>query len=737
VTLLYTCTLLLSASLIFLVQPMFAKMVLPRLGGTPAVWNTCVVFFQLTLLGGYAYTHLTVQWLGVRRQAVLHLLVLTLPVFFLPIAIGPQWQPPASDDPVYWLLMVLAAVVGLPFFAASTSAPLLQRWFAETDHPQAKDPFFLYAASNVGSLGALLAYPIVVEPFLTLHTQSRSWAVGYLVLVVCVAACASVMWRAAGKGPRPAPTSVVGNVDVIRPVSVSWRSRASWLALAAVPSSLMLSVTTYISTDIAAVPLMWIAPLALYLLTFIIVFARKPRVSFAWLKNLFPLIVMLPAITMVMRNTPPLAGIPLHFLAFFSAALVCHGRLAASRPRAEHLTEFYLWMSIGGALGGLFNTLVAPMVFVTTAEYPLGLVAACLLSLPVGALSSTSSRWRPLLLDVLAAASVAGLTWALLSLAQLRQPGAEEWMAFGRTFAIPFALALACWRRPSRFALVFGAILLANHAFIRTTYPVLHAERTFFGQHQVSDRGAFRMLTHGTTSHGSQAQAPGLRCEPTTYYARTGPVGQLFGTFIGERTREHIGIIGLGTGSMAAYARPGQHWTFFEINPAVVRFAEGQYFTFLTECMENYSIDIGDARRRLAEAKDGAFDVLVFDAFSSDAIPVHLVTLEALELYLRKLSTHGVMAFHVSNRYLDLGPVLGAVAARLGCVAFIQSDAAQPAETLRIGKNASSWVILARSTADVSEIAADPRWSPLDAHTEDALWTDDFSNVVRTIRREW
>jgi SAM-dependent methyltransferase len=725
VRVLFTGTLFLSALLLFMIQPLFAKMALPRLGGTPAVWNTCVVFFQLTLLAGYAYTHGTVRWLGVRRQALAHLVVLALPLLLLPIAIGPTWEPPATANPVYWLLLLLAAVVGLPFFAVSTSAPLLQRWFAETNHPQASDPFFLYAASNLGSLGALLAYPIAIEPFLRLQTQARIWAAGYIALVVCVAACAWVTRRSSGTDAPRVPESPAA--------AVPWRMRFLWLALAAVPSSLMLSVTTYVSTDIAAVPLLWIVPLALYLLTFVIVFARRPLFSFDWVTTLFPLIVLLPAITIVMRHTPPLAGIPLHFIAFFAVALVCHGRLARLRPSAGHLTEFYLWMSIGGAVGGIFNTLVAPLIFVTTAEYPLGLVAACLLSLPTGRVTV----WRPFAIDVLTGALILGVTWGLLTLAQVREPGGAEWIAFGRTYAIPFALTLLCWRRAPRFALALGAVLVAHHLHTWTRFPVLHTERTFFGQHQISDRGGCRYLTHGTTSHGSQALDAALRCEPTTYYARSGPIGQLFGSFVGAGTKQHIGVIGLGTGSMAAYARPGQQWTFFEINPAVVDYSEGRYFTYLTECVNDYTIMVGDGRRRLSEAPDASFDVLVFDAFSSDAIPVHLITLEALELYLRKLAPGGVMAFHVSNRYLNLEPVLGSLADRLSLVALMEWDFAMTSQAPAVNKAASKWVVAARTREDLGDVARDTRWTPIEHRPDVPVWTDDFSNIVRTIRWGW
>ena len=735
VTALFGSTLFLSALLLFLVQPMFAKMVLPRLGGTPAVWNTCVVFFQLTLLAGYVYTHATVRWLGVRRQALLHVAVLALPLLLLPIRLDPHWQPPPTANPVYWLLMVLTVVAGLPFLVVSTSAPLLQRWYAATGHTGASDPFFLYAASNLGSLGALFAYPTVIEPLLKVQNQSRLWAWGYAALAVAIAACAGVTWRSTGRSvaegtERPAASP-----------SPAWGTRLLWLGLSAVPSSLMLSVTTYVSTDIASVPLLWVVPLALYLLTFVIAFARRPPVSWLLVSDLFPLIVLLPATVMVLRDTPPLGGIPLHFAAFFAAALLCHGRLASSRPSAEHLTEFYVWLSLGGALGGMFNTLVAPLVFKTVAEYPLGLVAACLLrQVPArpatdghGGASGTSGRaaWRPIAGDVLAVLALFAVTWAVLAAADAWSRSDAEWIYFGRTFAVPFAVCLVLSKRPSRFALAIGAVLYASSSYDWTKRPVLSSERTFFGLHQVVDRGNFLSLINGTTSHGSQAKAASARCEPTAYYGRTSPVGQLFGTFVGTHTRRRIGSIGLGAGTLAAYSQRGQAWTFFEINPAIRQIAEsGVYFTYLRACIGDYTIELGDARQSLARAPAHSYDVLVFDAFSSDAIPVHLITLEAIEGYLEKLTPGGVLVFHISNRYLDLGPVLGAVANRLGLTALIQSQDRLSREATSTGMFESTWVVMARSAEDLGDVALDPRWKPLAADRDAPLWTDDFSDIV-------
>ncbi len=369
---LFALTLSLSAALLFLVQPMFAKMLMPQLGGTPAIWNTSIVFFQLALVGGYLYSHVT-RRMSLRRLAWTHATVLLLPLLVLPVQIR-NLVPVAPDrHPFAWLCLVLTVSVGLPFFALATSAPILQRWFGSTTHWSARDPYFLYAASNGGSLFALLAYPLLVEPGLSLSTQRRLWAIGYGVFVLLTLVCASFVRRSAG-----ATSHVTGATSTVRANAISWSTRLRWLALAAVPSSLMLSTNTLITTDIAAVPLLWVVPLAIYLLTFVLVFARREILPHHALAAILPLAII-PSVLAVVRDTMPAPSIiPVHLLTLFIAAMVCHGELARTRPSSAHLTDFYLWMSAGGALGGLFNTLVAPLLFTTAAEYPLGLVLACL-----------------------------------------------------------------------------------------------------------------------------------------------------------------------------------------------------------------------------------------------------------------------------------------------------------------------------------------------------------------------
>jgi hypothetical protein len=746
---LFVLTIFLSAALLFLVQPMFAKMLLPLLGGTPAVWNTSVVFFQLALLAGYLYAHLVVRWLDARRQAVLHAAVLLLPAMALPITVRAPGDP-SSTGPAAWLFAALLLSVGLPFFAVSTSAPLLQRWFARTTHRAARDPYFLYAASNAGSLGALVAYPFVIEPVISLSAQARLWSGGYGALELLTLLCGYRAWQSPA-APDRAPADA-GGADTC---PVRWRTRLHWMALAAVPSMLMLSTNTYVTTDIAAVPLLWIIPLAIYLLTFILAFAPRQIIQ-PWALSLVMPLVLIPSVLAVVREeTRAMTIIPVHLLTFFVAALSCHSELARRRPAREDLTDFYLSMSAGGAIGGLFTTLLAPLLFIQTTEYPLGLVLACLMRTPVPlfragptgnlhdeAASTPMGRSRrrqvrrlvSLALDV---ALPVAIGWLLIFLYnRANASGISEFSGRGLAyiFAAPFALWLFGLSRPIRLALGLAAIFVASGLTRDSGQNVLHAERTFFGTHEVLDEGWEIKLLNGTTNHGTQLKSPDLRCRPTSYYHTTSPIGQLFGSFTGLYTKFDVAVVGLGTAALAAHSHAGQRWTFYEINPAIERIAKDRrYFTYLADCIANYQVVIGDARLKIASAPDGAHDVIVLDAFSSDAIPVHLLTREAIALYFRKLRSGGVLAIHISNRYLDLEPVLAALVRDAGLTGRIADDNGVSNQEQIEGKLSSTWVVVARSPEDLGPIDGISRWVPLSPRSDVHAWTDDFSDVVRLI----
>jgi hypothetical protein len=724
VPLLFSTAAFLGAFLLFFVQPMIAKMVLPEFGGAPAVWNTCMLFFQAALLAGYGFAHAAIGWLGARRQAVLQLGLLALPAAALPVAV-----PAGSElggDPALRLLGQLLAAAGLPFFVVATSAPLLQRWFAATAHPRAGDPYFLYVASNAGSLLALVGYVTVIEPNLTLGEQSRFWAAGYGVLAGLIVACAVALWRAPGSAPEPEGASErVGATDRVR-----------WVALAFAPSSLLLGVTTYLTTDLAPVPLLWVVPLTLYLLSFIIAFADPP----VWARRVCAL-ALPPAIVttlalMVVPSVAPLWGTFLvHLVTFFLAATACHSELALRRPSAGRLTEFYLMIALGGALGGVFNALVAPLAFTWVAEYPLGLALAALLVPTAGDPAVPGRRpcrlARPL--DLVLPLLLGGVSYAVPRLWVGKAPSL--------VMLVPLAACLLFVLRPLRFALGLAIMAAVVADFQYTARNVVLRERSFFGVLRVSADypPGMNTLAHGNTIHGMQRRSsvPSARRVPLMYYFPTGPIGQVFEAYQGTPVVQRVGVVGLGVGSLAGYGRPGQEFTFFEIDPAVDRIARNPaYFHYLEDCRARWRVVQGDARLSLTREPGGAFGLLVLDAFSGDAIPMHLLTREALRIYLANLADGGLIALHLSNAYLDLGPEAAELARDAGLVGLERNeDLSQvPPSEYNQGRMPAHWVVLARRQSDLSRLAARPGWRPLAAGRGATLWTDDYSDLFGLLK---
>ena len=720
---LFAGTIFVGAALLFIIEPLFARMMLPLLGGSPAVWNTAIVFYQTILLAGYAYVHLTTRCLSPRRQMWLHLVVLLLPLVALPIAIPGRWTPPTQSNPIPWLLALMAVAVGLPFFVVATTSPLLQKWFARTDHPHAGDPYFLYAASNLGSMIGLLSYPFVLEPWLRLKQQSGLWAAGYGLLGALTVACAFVAVRARRQSSK-VEAQPVGSPAM----SPSRIRRLRWVALAAVPSSLMLGVTTHLSTDIAAVPLMWVVPLAVYLLSFILVFARRPVVPHRWMVRALPWVVLPLIVMLCARMSQPL---PLvmgwHVLALFVVAMVCHGELANDRPDARYLTEFYLWMSLGGVLGGAFNALVAPVIFSWVVEYPIALAAGCALAPAI-----TSSTRRQRLLDLMLPLAVGLLAANLAPL--LEWAGVTDVARLVTLKAVvPVVIALVFVRRPVRFGLTVGVVLLVNTWLPGERERMLHLERTFFGIHRVMiDAAGQRIrLSHGTVVHGMQSLVASESRLPLSYYHPRGPIGQVFAAL---RTPQRVAVVGLGAGSLAAYAQPQQQWTYYEIDPAVANIAGNtNYFTFLAECRAPLEIVLGDARLTLGATTE-KYDLLILDAYSSDVVPLHLITREAMRVYEDHLTPTGCLAMHISNRYLNLQPVVANLAADAGLVCLIQSEALIPAEDRRKGRQTSTWAILARDVTHLGGVADDPRWQLTSAVPGQRVWTDDFASLFSVLK---
>lgn len=701
-----------ASALLFVVEPMVAKLLLPSFGGTPAVWAISLVFFQAALLAGYAFAHVSFRLLPVRRQAVAQICLLLLPLAVLPIAL-PAQAAPGGRDPSLWLLWILVLTVGLPFFAVTTASPVLQRWFSETGEAGSRDPYFLYAAGNAGSLIGLLAYPILIEPRLTLHEQATLWTVGYACFVLVAGLCARRVLAAAGTATSAArPT--------FSTPAIRWAVRVRWIAMAALPSALMLGATTFLTTDVAAVPLLWVIPLGLYLLSFVAAFARRPLSATA-VSRAAVFSSLAVAASLLLTALEPSLALPIWILVgvhganLFFIALLVHGRLASERPPAERLTEFYLLLSIGGVIGGIFAALLAPQLFSSIVEYPLAIVL-CLLLRP-GAFRPPKAgplrRNADLLLPFVVLVGTLFLAKATTGPLRL--------------LPLIAVVAVALFaRRPLRFALGVGALLLIT----AWPPPSLTSDRTFFGVLRVEQAGAKHVLVNGTTIHGVESFTRGHRGEPLSYYTRQGPLGQIFGAYRGQISR--VAAVGLGSGAVAAYGRPGNHFTFYEINPAVARIAsDPRYFTFVHESKAGVRIVIGDGRLELQKAPDRSYDLIVLDAFSSDSVPVHLLTREAAQLYLRKLSPGGLLAYHISSRYFELEPVVGGVTRSLGLSGLYQLHLVSSGAE-RLGATTSQWVVVARRPATLEPLARSGRWRPVRAGG--TVWTDQFSNILGVVR---
>jgi spermidine synthase len=755
----------LSAGLLFVVQPLAARIVLPAMGGSPAVWTTCMLYFQSVLLLGYLYAHLVGTRVRDSRQALVHLGVLVLAGATLPSPTDPG--DPGDADPRWFVFRTLTLTVGPAFFALAASAPLLTRWYARVGDPARA--YVLYAASNAGSLLGLLAYPLLIETTLARDGQALAWAAGFWALGACFLALAWVT-RPCERAIAP-PVAVPGESTPATPApsvatspdpsSITPAQRLAWVLLAAVPSALLLGVTQHISMDVVAAPLLWVVPLAIYLVTFIAAFSGRRVGSGAWWGRAAPWCV-LPALALwlaVVRHPVSLVAIA-HLVAFAGLAMLCHVRLAESRPHASRSTEFYLCLAAGGVVGGVLAALVAPAVFTSILEYPLAIAAALLLRPAVRDLFAhcTSNPVRPGVRAawVLGAAALAlAGWWGVWAFDGAVQTGALQSSAIFRgvlgltgdatiaqqvlraSLVLP-ALALAIAPRTAILSASAFAGLLLGAAVVRTGGESLHRERTFFGVHEVSavQQGNWHILTHGTTMHGVQAVKGDKRFLPTMYYHPSGPIGDVMLTLRREQRLTNVGVVGLGVGALAAYADEGMTMDFFEIDDAVIRIAANpSLFTYLSDAAARPGVTLrtfsGDGRVLVRRQPPGVYDLLVIDAFSSDAIPTHLLTREAVGEYVERLTPRGVLAFHISSRYFDLRPVLARVAQSHGMVAFVRDDATITPERAAEAKRPSVWVVLARSADDLGPLAQSaPRWTPLAPGPRAPLWTDDYSNVL-------
>ncbi|MBR0751444.1 fused MFS/spermidine synthase [Bradyrhizobium jicamae] len=736
----YTAAIFVSALLLFSVQPLFTKMVLPRLGGSPAVWSVAMVFFQSLLLAGYAYAHLLMKLQNRVIPVAVHLVLLVVALLTLPLSIKSGWGEPPTSGYAIWLLGLFAVSIGLPFFALAANNPLLQAWFVRTGHPNGPDPYFLYASSNIGSFLALLSYPVLLEPMFTLRTQNLIWTGGYGLLILLIAGCGILLLRSPAKAA--ALNLPADDADAPAP---GWLTRARWIFLAAVPSGLLIAVTAHISTDVAAAPLLWVLPLSLYLLTWVLVFQSRPLLPHKWMLLAQPLaiagVVILLAVGGEQNLLLTLGG---HQLCFFVIAMACHGELARTRPAAKYLTGFYVALSFGGMVGGLFAGLIAPFTFSWIAEYPI-LLALAALCRPTGGAERLPrwSAWYWPFLAVLAVALIAPTTTAGQNFdAQIFNwfDDRRVWM-IGAVGVLSALLALAFnANRWKIFATVVVALVLLR------AYPSddgrVETVRSFFGVHKivVTPNGQYHVLMHGTTIHGAErfknddgTPATG-RPEAITYYHKDGGIGQAISAM---RERKggplKVAVIGLGSGTLTCASEPGEDWKFFEIDQTMVDTArDPKYFTYIQSCEPNLKPVIGDARLTFAKEPDGVYDLIIVDAYSSDAIPIHLATEEAMEIYKEKLAPQGAVVMHVSNRHLELASVIVGIADANDMKSWVYSeDSGRDNEYIF----STSVVVSAREEADVGKLASSDVWAETEADEKQRVWTDDYSNVLGAVYR--
>lgn len=841
-----------SAALIFVLQPLFARMVTPLLGGSPQVWNASMAFFQAALLIGYLYAHLLARVKDLRLQAGVHLVVLLAAWFVLPVHVSGALGAPDSEHPALWLVGVLTLSVGAPFAAASATAPLLQHWYARTGRADAHDPYYLYAASNLGSFGGLLAYPVLIEPLLGAQAQSTAWTAGYVLVAALIIAAAAMAIASHGMTPKPLPHSEA---------APSSRRRAYWMAAAAVPSAMSLGVTLHISTDVASAPMLWVIPLALYLATFVLAFMRGHEKLVSSTLLIHPVAVAC-MIASYFASGNWVMSIGLILMGFFFSALVCHLMLSRSRPSADRLTEFYLFVSLGGVLGGAFAAFAAPLIFNNVYEFPLAMAAACLfrprdetsamprltdaalaaavasgvmagllafMAAPVetiivfaalgAAAAMVAAGWsddsKPAIYRyaflIIAAAHALVVIWIAFNISTVisrtvveGEPILEVVSPWGWLVGITSFLVLAFAvhgtiqprqddKRIADFALgaalpsvlillmmliagakmdnaeqlvIIGLVFCGAAIFFNRNKPIVLAgvvliafamifiedarggriitqERTFFGvlrtrAYESADPQIppLRVLLHGTTLHGAQIAAPGFTRQPLTYYHPGTSLGEAIVAGLSMHEHSRLALIGMGTGTTACLTRPDDELTVYEIDPAVVRLsaAPGGDFTFIPECQPDARIVLGDARLRIAEAPDNSFDVIVVDAFSSDAIPAHLLTQEALALYLRKASENGIVVLHLSNRNLALVSEAARVARGLNVPTLYRVSAPFTLNPpVLYGASAASTMIVARRPETLAALPlTSPDWRVFEAPPGRA-WTDDYINMPRAL----
>jgi len=722
-------TIFLSAFLLFWCEPMVGKMMLPLLGGAASVWITCVLFFQLMLLTGYFYAHAIERYANVRMQILIHAALMLVAVVFLPIQFTGRPDASASAHPTMWLLTSLIKAVGLPFCLVSTTAPLLQNWLSKTSTVSGRDPYFLYAVSNAGSLLALIIYPVIVEPSWGVRLQAAYWFVGYAALLALVACGAALLWMQT----RHVALMRSGSTDRAERQRTDWAVRFFWLAAAFVPSGLMLAVTNHMLLNLASVPFLWVVPLAIYLITFMVAFARRFRISLKVLSTVVPLVLLvlspLIAVSRPVGNRLVWYVLGSHMLVLLAGALLCHTALASRRPDSRQLTEFYFWVALGGALGGVFVAVIAPFVFSTVVEYPLLVMAVAFFR--QAREPDEPVNWGDCIHPAVVGALVA-LAWYIFK--RLRIDITHDLKTSLGVDAVIVITAYLAQRRRIRFALAFAILVAAYRIALPgflDRYQTLYIARDFFGIKRVAyDLDSnMKKLLHGDTLHGQESLDPLLSGKPISYYHETGPVGDIMKVIAG-RPAQHVAVVGLGTGTMAGWARSDRHITFFDIDPQVYEISHN-FFTYLRRCAAQCDVILGDGRISIEKAPDNEFDVLMLDAFSSDSIPAHLVSREAIQMYLKKIKPNGMILFHVSNRYMNVEGLVAAIIVDAGLQGLVRYDDNEDA----IGKTTSDYVVAARSEDDLGDLVDDLNWSTVEKPARIKPWTDDYSNMLAILKR--
>jgi len=732
---LFALTLFSSASLMFVLQPMFGKALLPLLGGSASVWNTCMVFYQSILFFGYLYAHLLSTHLSYHKQFFIHGALIIISLSFLPISIAESSAPPTVGNPSAWLLSILFFSIGLPFFILSTTSPLLQKWFSGLGHQTSHDPYYLSMASNSGSLIALLSYPFLLEPEFGLTQLQQLWSTGFLFLAVLIAVCMIMQLKPQALPPKIQPNKLKeSNIFLVDKPGL--RLQLHWILLSFIPSSLLLGTTNYISIDIATVPLLWVIPLAIYLLSFILVFSKYSTAIHKKIVLIQPWVCMPFLIYYFSEQKLSHFSVELvlHFLVFFISIMVCHGELAKRRPPTQFLTQYYLIMSLGGMLGGIFNSFIAPLIFSSIYEYPLAIIFALLLN--------PSHRENNVYLKAYLGKFIfCTYLFTFMTILYFNFNQFSNIVLLGFSILVVGFVNYFLFHKYPVFFPLFGLLIVSCVAPEKQQRgQLLHQSRNFYGvltvKHQTGNymgnpNETLHELYSGTTQHGAQLFSDyNLHCRPNGYYSQKGPLGDIFTTYNLLNNDWHIGVVGLGVGEMVGYAKASQSWTFFELDPNVVEIATNpNYFTFLTECIDHYKVQLGDARITL-EKQHQSFDLLVIDAFTSDAIPTHLLTKEAIELYLSRLNRNGLLVFHISNRYLAINKVLSDHAEKLGLSLLIKEF--RPKQKTPLLSN-SDWVILARNPAQLEPMLTTNwrgDWHKLPHYPNVRSWTDDFTSIM-------